>query len=123
MKVLIVEDDDERIKNFKIHLCKHKLIFAKTAPASIESLRSGHFDYVFLDHDLDEENTGKDGEGIDVVRHVIKEAACYQKTTFILHSMNPVGAKNMKQELERAGLKVECLPYSWLVWNEWKLNL
>ncbi len=127
-KILIIEDDEQRIEEFTIHLAGvHEFQFASSAQYAIEKLlfhSDEPFDYIFLDHDLDEENTGKNGEGIDVVNFVVKDKfTAYRNAVFILHTMNPVGAENMEKVLKQAGFQVVKLPYSWIVWNKWKLNL
>lgn len=122
-KILVIEDDRERIEEFTTHLQDHYLEFELTAPGAIETLQDCYFDYIFLDHDLDEENTGIYGEGIDVVNFIVANKDAYKNTVFILHTMNPVGAENMEKVLKQAGLEVIKLPYSWIVWNKWKLNL
>ena len=65
MTVLILEDDVNRIAQFKRALKDHKLYITDDANEAINFLKKHNFDYIFLDHDLgglqnewDEENCG-----------------------------------------------------------------
>ncbi len=124
--ILIVEDETEIIEQFKINLDEHNLYFAQTAPEANNVLfdfQESPFDYIFLDHDLDINNTGKNGEGIDVANIIIRLSDFYNDTTVVIHSMNPVGADNMFKVIDRVKMRVIKLPYSWIVWNKWEFNL
>ncbi len=130
-KILIVEDCEDRIKEFERNIGTHDLFFARSSKRAILFLMREHiskpFDYIFLDHDLDEDNAGINGEGIDVAKKLIqektKEKELYRNTIVIIHSMNPVGADNMALILRRAEFETHIIPYSWIEWNKWRLNL
>ena len=53
MKVLILEDTDERIRKFKQRLIGHEVTIVKKADECIHILSSSNsFDYIMMDHDL-----------------------------------------------------------------------
>lgn len=110
MKVLILEDDPNRIGIFKKKLHEHDLyFFTNVADAKDATINFGPFDYYFLDHDLDgqvfvnskEMNTG----------YRFAEFLAEVKVTgeIIVHSMNPAGAQNIKGVLPQA--KIVPFPY------------
>lgn len=115
INILILEDDEDRIKQFKERFFslfngkdKNLIIsvieYARTAKEAIEFLKkTTHYDIIFLDHDLgnrvfvssDDENTGS-----EVVRYLVENANHYTNTKFIIHSFNPLGAKNMLNNIK-----------------------
>jgi CheY-like chemotaxis protein len=107
MKVLIVEDDPNRMvefhKLFKADVIHH----ATDAAAGIEYLEDGtEFDLVLLDHDLSDEHYGDqgcvEGTGQDVARHI---AAMENPPPFVfIHSWNPIGSAAMEAILNEVGI-------------------
>lgn len=105
MKVLILEDDGNRIATFKKKLKDHDLYFAVSVDEAKDMAKNfGPFDYYFLDHDLDgkvfvdskDENTGYQ------FAKFLAEVNATGK--IFVHSMNPVGAQNIKGVLPQATL-------------------
>jgi CheY-like chemotaxis protein len=103
MKVLILEDSPERIKVFKQKLSDHDLYFfddVKEAKRAVEII--GGFDFFFIDHDLDnkvfvnshEQNTGYQFAKFLAEKGIVKDT--------VIHSMNVVGAQNIKAVLPHA---------------------
>lgn len=116
--ILIVEDDDERMKKIKQFVIGYTYYWAKTAKDAINQLKSKTFQYVSLDHDLAEEhynnpgNTrGKKGTGQDVADWLAENKTEIQG--ILIHSLNPVGGKNMERTLIRAGYDVQYRPGMW----------
>ena len=54
MRVLVLEDNDNRIKQFKQRFLERGWygVFVKNADDAIEAYKLIHFDISFLDHDL-----------------------------------------------------------------------
>ena len=105
MKVLILEDDPNRIKTFKNKLKEHDLYFFTNVSDAKDAVAAfGPFDYYFLDHDLDgqifvdskEMNTGYRFAEFLAESNVTGE--------IVVHSMNPAGAQNIKGVLPQAQL-------------------
>ena len=63
--------------------------------AFLEDMR-GNDIYIDLDHDL-----GESGSGYDICKYIVENN--YPLVGFHIHSMNPVGAENMRQLLEHYG--------------------
>jgi len=108
MKILILEDSADRIKTFKKNLNKYDLYFFDRVSDAINAVElMGPFDVIFLDHDLDgnifvdsnEENTGYQFAKYLATKDI--------KAQIIIHSLNPVGAANMKDVLPEA----EIVPF------------
>ena len=110
MYVLVLEDDKERIRDFKHRLRKHTVRHAGTAKNAIQQLTAKKFDCLFLDHDLGgtenalpEENTGYE------VAKWLKENPGHKPAVIIIHSLNAQGRQNIKSCLPEA---IE-LPLAW----------
>jgi CheY-like chemotaxis protein len=111
-KILILEDAQPRIDVFKKKFKNDDVYFFDNVSEAIEAVELlGPFDIFFLDHDLDgmiyvesdSENTG----------YQFAKYLAYKKIEgqIIIHSMNLVGAKNMKSLLTQA----EVVPFPKLV--------
>lgn len=100
MKILILEDNQERIKLFKEWFKEHDLTICETAKECLSKLHI-RYDWIFLDHDLggeifvdsDEENTG-----YQVAKKI--PDTINKDTDIIIHSLNYVGAMRMKNKLK-----------------------
>jgi CheY-like chemotaxis protein len=111
MKILIVEDDNERIKWFRSEFSWADLHIYEDAQPAIEKLeKDSEWDVIFLDHDLgwrvfvasSDSNTGYQ------VAKKIAELGI--KAPVIIHSQNIIGADNIKDALSMTN---ECfvLPF------------
>lgn len=103
MKVLILEDDPIRIKIFDKKLKGHDLYFFTEVADAIEAVKNfGPFDYYFLDHDLGGEiyvDSNKENTGYQFAKFLAESKATGK---MYIHSMNGVGAQNMKAVLPEA---------------------
>jgi len=109
-KILILEDDIQRVKLFTQNFTNAELIFTQTSSEAIEHLKNEKFDYIFLDHDLggtafapSDENSGYE---------VAKWLEANPSTTteyIIIHSLNPAGVAKMQQALPEA----KVVPFVW----------
>ncbi len=112
MKVLILEDDDSRIKTFKNKLEGHDVYFFKTVADAKQAYSFfGPYDYYFLDHDLDGMvyvDSNNENTGYQFAKFLAEQKATGE---IVIHSMNTVGAANMKAELPQA---IVCpFPFLW----------
>lgn len=111
MKILFLDDMEIRHESFKKCFPDDEVISVKTAKEAIELLEKDlKWDLICLDHDLgdrvfvpsEDENTG-----YQVAKFLSdKDIKC----TIMIHSCNPIGAKNMQLLLPRA----KCAPVFWL---------
>lgn len=110
MKILILDDDMNRHCIFNKKLVGHEVTNVITSKEAIQQLSSFNFDIVFLDHDLGGEVFVKSGEntGFEVAVW-LSENTDRQPSRIIIHSLNPVGAVNMKSKLSSA----EVIPGVW----------
>lgn len=99
MKVLVLEDQDFRIRFFKNQFGHHDLTVTDSAKVAINHIKTYTFSYLFLDNDLGMGN----GEGIDVAKflHAHQDNPNYN-SVFIIHSWNHPAAKQMKVMLPNA---------------------
>lgn len=107
MKILILEDNESRIKLFKDKLghAELELYVAETADKAIDMIDNNKFEVVFLDHDLGGKvyvDSGEHNTGHTVAKHV---AELELSMPVIIHSFNTVGATNMYKYLTEHGHK------------------
>lgn len=111
MNVLILEDNPERMKQFKRALIGKIIYHAKTPREAIAFLRSNQIDVAFLDHDLggtgEPETPGED-TGWWVARW-LKNHPQFMPNQVIIHSLNHAASKLMKAALPNA----EIVPFAW----------
>ena len=130
MKVLILEDDYERILWFSNNMYLHKIMFVQTAEQAIKFLQSETFDIVFLDHDLCDEHykyvtvpLDADFEkfcqenldattGFAVARFLAENPQRSPNAQIIIHTMNTVAQKRMSDELRSRNHVV--LPFDYM---------
>ncbi len=121
MRVLIVEDCIERFQVLASQFPDACLTFVRTASQAIRELTDVtcaflRFDVIMLDHDLDEDNTGVNGEGIDVAKWIAQHH-WHEPPQIIIHSANPPGAANMESILKSAGLEVQMFSFLRMEYN------
>ena len=111
--VLVVEDNADRIAWFKHKLepMSYSVVYAWTVQKALNVLGAHRFDIVFLDHDAvpffvedtDPENDQK------TFRRVAKLLADTKyEGTVVIHSHNPVGARQMAHWLGRNAQVTVC---------------
>ena len=110
MKILILDDDFSRHKEFNKRLIGCSVTNVETSKEAIQKLEEEIFDIVFLDHDLGGMVFMQSGEntGFEVAKW-LSENEAKQPRRIIIHSFNPVGAKNMKSLLPSS----EVIPGAW----------
>ena len=106
-RILLIDDDKNRFKWFKDNF--DGVVWADTYKNALSLLNDNNWDFVFFDHDLGD----KDGEGIDLAKHAVKNGLIKQ-ARIVVHSMNPVGARNIANVFER-GYDVNVISYKKLV--------
>jgi hypothetical protein len=117
MKILILEDNPERIEKFKILFQNQKLFIFDNVLDAHNVCICNEFPVMFLDHDLDarmwvnseEENTGYQFVKLLVSNDIQKNSLIY------IHSSNPIGANQMLNYLKDNGYDGIWYPY-----QQWK---
>ena len=112
MKILILEDETERIKAFKevltllpdveLHLWKSAWEFIEEAPTLLETT-----DFISLDHDLFTEDVKDPGDGLQVAEFLSPQTPV---CPIFIHSTNVNRSWSMFNELKYGNWDVERKP-------------
>lgn len=112
MRILILDDDESRLKIFRQKLIGHHVECYKTVNEIIVRLKEDMFQYLFLDHDLGGktfvQSGGQEETGWDAAVWLSNNVD-RQPENIIIHSFNTAGAKNMKSLLPKA----QVIPGAW----------
>jgi len=114
MKILVLEDNEERIAQFKKRLDRFGgyVFFCRTAKECIEILKeNADLQLVLLDHDLGGEvyvDTAHKNTGSEVARWM-RDNYDMENTQIIIHSLNTVGAEYMRSQIPEA----HVVPFVW----------
>ena len=71
------------------------------------------YDAVFLDYDFDEEKTGVNGTGGDIVAYIVAHADRFKDTHLFVHSLNEEGRKKMCVLFFTVALPEKQVPWAW----------
>lgn len=120
MKVLILEDDERRIAQFKEKLEGHELYVTKDPKEANEWLETEGFDFIFLDHDLAPEHYNDDTvcnetTGLCTAEFLGDNKWLSSDAHIVVHSLNPAGAIRMMRALY--GRQCTRLPFDSLIVN------
>jgi CheY-like chemotaxis protein len=124
-RILIVEDNPNRIAKFTRCLVGTDLKMCKTAEEAKSLLKAHTFDLIFLDHDLGENQECVEppdvNSGTEVVRYMVANVSdiCKERVPhIIIHSMNTYRSSVMYSDLVMAGYgDTEQIPFSVLNFN------
>lgn len=112
MRILILEDDINRIRIFKQKLKDQIVDITDDANKAIQYLKTNIYDFCFLDHDLgglqmqwDEQNCG-----MVVAKYLSNLEKPLLDMGCIVHSYNNVRGPIMVQQLCKAGYKANYQP-------------
>lgn len=110
MRVLILEDDPNRVSVFLRKLEGHEVDSVSTADAAIWMLQQNEYDMAFLDHDLGGKAHQQSGPGTGYeVAKWIKDHPDRAPKQIVIHSCNPAGSQNMYCVLPDA----RVIPFAW----------
>jgi len=113
-KILILEDDPNRVLKFYEMFEYHSLTITNTSEAAIEIASSHKFDVIFLDHDLDGRvyvNSDEKNTGYQVAK--ILPSTINKNTPVIIHSWNGVGAKRMMGAMNESGMNSKIIHFGY----------
>ena len=105
----VLDDDQERLEWFKSVLGP-ETDTASSVGDAIPKLRANNYELAFLDHDL-ADSVNPDATGYQLAE-VMNRENLQISTPIIIHSMNPVGADNIRRSLSRNHKNVVVVPYS-----------
>lgn len=110
MKILILEDDEERMKFFYKKYDKENIDHACNSKDAIAALENNKYDIIFLDHDLGGTQINYDPEdcGTLVAEYLAENPV---DSEIIIHSFNSVAANRMVRILHR--MNVKYIPGVW----------
>jgi CheY-like chemotaxis protein len=113
LRILIIEDDNERVKIFRSWLPEDiRLVHAGSAGRALGILERDRNAYagIMLDHDLRDQIVTREDfllSGSDVVSKIV---AWVRPVPVLVHSMNPADAPQMVKRLEKARFSVTRIP-------------
>ena len=115
MKILILEDSEQRNFHFKEQLRQFEYTITETAQEAIEELKTNRFGLIFLDHDLGGEvyvDTRNTNTGSEVARWLVASDTP-RSVGIIIHSMNLPAAREMEAVLRGGGF-IHTTPYPYI---------
>jgi len=102
MKILLLEDNLERVEKFNILFKNHQVTHCDNIKDAKNACLNRVFDILWLDHDLEGkiwEDSFKEETGYQFVKWLVDNG--YQKNSLnYIHSMNPIGANLMLNYLK-----------------------
>jgi CheY-like chemotaxis protein len=111
MKILILEDDMERVEQFHKNLQPHTLFFTDRTGDAIHLLKTQKWDVLFLDHDLGGQVYQESGPGTGYeVAGFLEQNPDLMPPNIVIHSLNFPGAEKMAQALR---WKATRFPFAW----------
>ena len=117
MKVLFLDDMEERHLWARKVLHGHELHHVMTADEAADAMMAQKFDIASLDHDLSDEQSSGYGGGVSDGTVLAKWMATKlpkekHPPMVLIHSMNPAGADRMHDLLKDAGFNVTKKPFT-----------
>lgn len=113
MKILILEDNPERIEFFKRVYKTQNLLITSDINEAYHIAENTELDIMFLDHDLEPDNFSaiKSGRtGYDFCKSLV-EGKLQRHSICYIHSMNPVGGQAMMNLLRDNGYEAQWIPF------------
>lgn len=105
MKILILEDDENRIAKFRQWFVGCELDITKDPTEANKWLAVRQYKYIFLDHDLadwhyDDLNGQHENTGLVTAEYLGANAKCNRDAQVYIHSLNPSGSARMSRALK-----------------------
>jgi len=116
MRVLILDDDEQRHAGFRRMLIGVNQTHVYNYDEAVKALQGPRFDIAYLDHDLSDlaalgAPPAGERTGTDVARYIAGMPSDRRPTQVIVHSYNVSGAIRMAFILHDAGVPVQRRPY------------
>jgi hypothetical protein len=114
MKILILEDDWNRLEWFQNKFKDHQVFYATSYDALVYKYeKNSPFDIYLSDHDIEDmihdDSPGIEYNGYEAAKYLNSIGAKFSQ--IIIHSCNPVGAENIYNEVRNLSPIVEVIPY------------
>ena len=113
MRILILDDDWERLARFEKMYIGHRVTCVETVGEAISELEANKFDVLFLDHDLGH-RVHVESDGLEETGYLVAlwlaDNPQHKPETIIVHSLNEIGSKNILSVLPEAVRK----PFAWI---------
>ena len=119
MRILFLDDMEERWDRFRQANIGQVIDWAETAEAAIMFLRENSYDLISLDHDLVFEHYctvchHKDGLcGMIVAEFIASNPGPFCQSAINVHTFNESAGQQMIGKLRSAGLNAEYLPFDY----------
>jgi len=111
MKILILEDSPQRIKQFRAGLTKHQLFITDKVDEALNELRiDTNYEMILLDNDLGHKLEGRDLANYIELDAVREEPYIKSIRKIIIHSSNIVAAQYMRGVLKQ--FDAEHIPFT-----------
>lgn len=123
MKILILEDDKNRVSQFRSMFVNHDIRVTEYAEVAKRLLDIYKYDFIFLDHDLGGEqmvDSSHENTGYQVAKMIDRTENI--TTPIIIHSWNSVGAQNMYDVLNNGKRQVAMIKFGMFDSNIIKQN-
>lgn len=117
LKVLFLDDDQNRHDAFRPHCAHVELHAVYTAKEAIQKLGEHNFDVAFLDHDLGGDSfvpSERGDTGYQVAQYMSRQQPPVVRLC-VVHSLNPAGSANIHGLLKQAGYSVVQCPFTMLL--------
>ncbi|MCI0559388.1 MAG: hypothetical protein MN733_12910 [Nitrososphaera sp.] len=102
MKLLLLEDDPQRIRWFRCVFDTWDIHVTNSVSEAIRLCEQNLYDRLYLDHDLgDFKPSILQDSGYDFAQWLAERPALQHEATVIIHSVNPGGAERMWQALSQ----------------------
>ncbi len=109
MKIYILEDAPERMEWFLEIFKDCDIEYTDQVEKACNDIEANEYDIIFLDRDLGHPKLN----GEDVAWHM-KENKLAKKSAIVIHSVNPIGQRNIKKYLDSYHSQVLQIPFTQL---------
>lgn len=116
MRILILDDDQIRHDHFKQKYTDHDITHTYTVEETVNAIMLDKFSYIFLDHDLGglQMVESGNGTGYEIAKFLHDNPQYLPTHDIVVHSLNPIGRKNMIDVLKKVHNNVIDAPGCWL---------
>jgi CheY-like chemotaxis protein len=120
MRILIVEDDEDRRAWFRLKFADCDLNITGDVQQAFIWLAEAEFNLILLDHDLIEDHYFSDQHddertGYAVATWLALHPDRQRDATITIHSLNYLGAERMLDRLRESGRDAEHVPFQYML--------
>ena len=110
MKVLILDDEIDRVNSLRLRLPNDQVTHASTVGEFIEMVGQNKYDLIMLDHDLGYNQQ----TGVDAAKFLANNQDNFNDQEVVIHSCNLVGVANMLSHLKHCTqFRVYTIHFAW----------